>query len=214
MHLSMDKSHPQNQDKTLAHKDQEQGQLLTPFQRQLLQKSLLSDLPKHYLQRIEIMLLADRGNTQTQICETLGCSQGTARDWILMARSGQAHKWDDRPIGRPKAINDQYLERLQELAHQSPREFGYVFRHWTAQWLSKHLAKEFGIEISSRHINRLLKKMGLSTRPKKFNANQVKNQEQSNNSSIFIHNLSAASVPESISFGPFKPNPDFQLEMF
>lgn len=210
----MDKSYNQPQNEATLPKDRGQNKILTSFQRQLLQKSLLSNLPKHYLQRIEIMLLADQGKTQTQICETLGCSQGTARDWIIMARSGQAHKWDDRPVGRPKAINEQYIERLKELACQSPREFGYVFRHWTAQWLSKHLAKEFGIEISSRHINRLLKKMGLSTRPKKSNSNQVKNQEQSNGSNIFIHNLSATSAPRSINFGPFKPNPDFQIEMF
>jgi len=57
-------------------------------------------------------------------------------------------------------VNDQYLERLKELVSHSPRDYGYPFQRWTAQWLSKHL-KEFGIEVSDRHINRLLK-VGLS----------------------------------------------------
>ncbi|NJO94505.1 MAG: helix-turn-helix domain-containing protein, partial [Hydrococcus sp. RM1_1_31] len=139
---------------------------LTSFQQKLLQKSLEENLPEKYHQRIQIMLLANEGKTQAEICQMLGCCPATARHWILMARSGQAHNWQDSPLGRPQAVNDQYLERLRELASQSPRDYGYSFRRWTAQWLSKHLAKEFHVEVSDRHINRLLKQMGLSTRPK------------------------------------------------
>jgi transposase len=69
-------------------------------------------------------------------------------------------------LGRPKIVNHQYIERLKELVSSSPREYGYAFSDWTAQWLSKHLAKELGIQISDRHINRLLKQMGLSTKRK------------------------------------------------
>ena len=100
---------------------------LTSFQRQLLQKNLNDQLPWQYRQRIEIMLLADEGKTQSQICRTLGCSHATARTWILMAKSGQAHKWNDHPIGSPREVNEQYLERLKELATNSPTKFGYVF---------------------------------------------------------------------------------------
>ncbi len=142
----------------------QKGHYLTPFQRKLLQTSLQDDVTEQYRQRIQIMLLADEGKTKSQICEALGCSPGTARHWILMAKAGLAHNWHDSPLGRPKAVNDLYLERLKELVSQSPKEFGYAFQLWTAQWLSKHLTKEFGFEISPRHINRMLKDMGLSTR--------------------------------------------------
>jgi hypothetical protein len=52
------------------------------------------------------------------------------------------------------------------LASHSPRENGYPFQRWTAQWLGKHLEKELHIKVSPQHINRLLKQMGLSTRHK------------------------------------------------
>lgn len=149
------------------------NQYLTPKARRLLQKSLQSDLPKQYRQRIEIMLLADSGKSQAQICQALGCSQGTARYWISLARAGEAHNWNASPIGRPKTVNDQYLEQLKELVSHSPRDYGYSFGRWTAQWLSKHLAKELGIEISDRNVNLLLKKMGLSTRPKSDPAPEI-----------------------------------------
>jgi transposase len=162
------------------------GQYLTPFQRQLLLKNLETDLRLEYRRRIEIMLLADMGQSQTQICETLGCSQETARYWIGMAKSGQAHHWCDRPMGRPKAVNEQYLERLKELVSNSPREYGYPFQRWTAHWLNKHLAKEFGIQVSNCHITRLLKSMGLSTRHKKDQKTAV---DSSENSGITIRDL-------------------------
>lgn len=141
-----------------------QGHYLTPFQRKLLLKSLETDLRPEYRRRIQIMLLADIGQSQAQICEAVGCAQETARYWITMAQTGNAHNWCDRRMGRPKAVNEQYLTRLKELASHSPREYGYPFERWTAQWLSKHLAKELGIKVSNCHINRLLKEMGLSTR--------------------------------------------------
>jgi transposase len=158
---------------------------LTPFQRQLLLKNLETDLRLEYRRRIEIMLLADKGQSQTQICETLGCSQETARYWIGMAKSGQAHHWCDRPMGRPKAVNEQYLERLKELVSNSPREYGYPFQRWTADWLGKHLAKEFGIKVSNCHITRLLKSMGLSTRHK----NEQKTAVHSSQNGITIRDL-------------------------
>ncbi|BAZ83718.1 helix-turn-helix domain-containing protein [Sphaerospermopsis kisseleviana CS-549] len=104
-----------------------QGKFLTPFQRQLLQKNLEQDLPELSRQRIQIMLLADEGKTQTQIRKELGCCPATARHWIHIARSGMAHQWNSSPIGRPKIVNEQYLERLQQLINHSPREFGYSF---------------------------------------------------------------------------------------
>jgi transposase len=143
-----------------------QGLYLTPFQRKLLLKSLEADLRPEYRRRIEIMLLADTGQSQAQICKALGCSQETARHWIAMAQTGNAHNWGDRLMGRPKIVNEQYLERLKKLASNSPRDYGYPFERWTGQWLSKHLVKELGIKLSACHINRLLKEMGLSTRLK------------------------------------------------
>jgi transposase len=177
-----------------------QHQLLTPFQRKLLQKILEGDLTELYRQRIQIMLLAAEGKSQTKICEILGCSQGTARHWILMAQAGQAHNWNDSPIGRPKTVNDQYLERLKELASNTPRDYGYSFRRWTGQWLSKHLAKEFGIELSDRHINRLLKDIGLSTRPKPA---PVEDTTTQGGNRLSIRDLTETSVSVSPEFWPF-----------
>ncbi|MBD2774088.1 helix-turn-helix domain-containing protein [Iningainema sp. BLCCT55] len=121
------------------------GKYLTQFQRKLLQKILQEDLSQSYRRRIQIMLLADEGKSQTEICQILGCSPATARHWTHIARAGMAHQWQDCSIGRPKAANEQYLERLKELISSSSRDYGYSFGRWTANWLNKHLTKELGI---------------------------------------------------------------------
>jgi transposase len=140
--------------------------ILTPFQRRYLEGKLQeTDLNSQLRQRIAIMLLADEGKTQSEICRQLGCSTATAGRWILYAKAQKAHEYIEIPTGRPKTVTKQYLQRLQELVQSSPAEQGYAFRRWTADWLSKHLTKELGITVGDRHISRLLKKLGLSTVP-------------------------------------------------
>jgi transposase len=163
---------------------------LTPFQRKLLLKNLETNLRAEYRRRIEIMLLADAGKSQAEICKALGCCPETARYWIVIAQTGKAHLWDDRRIGRPKTVNDSYIVRLKELVSHSPREYGYSFGRWTAQWLGKHLAQELGTQVSSCHINRLLKEMGLSTRPKK---DMIEENQNIQNHKIRIQDLSQGS---------------------
>lgn len=172
----------------------DKGKYLTPFQRKLLDKTLQTKLHPKYRCRIKIMLLADMGYSKAQISKALGCTQETARYWIGQARAGQAHNWNDSPIGRPKVTNEQYIERLKQLVSNSPRDYGYSFQRWTGQWLSKHLNQELGIEVTPRHVNRLLKKMGLSTRCKAVNDSVTNSKD---NSSLILGELSSVSVPAS-----------------
>ena len=176
------------------------GQYLTPFQRQLLQKRLREELPQLYRQRIAIMLLADEGKSQTEICQTLGCCAATVRHWMHVARSGMAHQWQDCPKGRPKAVSDAYLEKLQELIGRSPREYGYSFRRWTVNWLCKHLADEFGVKLSDRHLKRLLKQLGLSTLPQPIS--KIQTLPASHAYKICIHDLDSAEITDNYEFIP------------
>lgn len=182
------------------------GKLLTPFQRKILQKSLQDNLIESYHQRIQIMLLADEGKTQAEICRTLGCCPATVRHWTHIARTGMAHQWQDCPIGRRKSVNEHHLERLKELVSNSPRNYGYPFRQWTGTWLSRHLAKEFGIDVTPQHINRLLKQMGLSTRPKSKSLEETTTQ-QTNSSQISISDLKSSKVGDSFEILPIQIAP-------
>jgi transposase len=167
------------------------GKFLTLFQHKLLQKSLQENLANHHRQRLLIMKLADEGKTQSEICKTLNCCSTTARHWILMAKMGMAHQWQEQPIGRPHTTNHQYRERLKELFNNSPQEHGYAFKKWTGYWLSRHLAKELNIEINERQINRILNQMGLSTRSKSKLDQEINPSVTTTNMHIIIQDLSS-----------------------
>jgi len=197
--MTNDNSEPKRSETNITF---QQYLLLSPFQRKLLQKTLQQDdLSEKYRQRIQIMLLADEGKTQTQICKQLGCSMVTARHWTMIAQSGQAHNWSNFPIGRPKLVNDEYLDRLEEIVNHSPRDYGYSFRLWTVNWLRKHLAKELGVEVSDRHLKRLLKQMGLSTRSQTSNVSENKTDE-ANSCKILIGDLKYQDISDSAEFVP------------
>ena len=175
---------------------------LTPFQRKLLEKSLQSESREKYRQRIQIMLLVDEGKKQGEICRLLGCCPATASRWIHLAKMGQAHRWKDNRIGRPKVVDEEILGRLKELVSHSPGDYDYPFKRWTAAWLSKHLVKEFGQTVSDRRINQLLKEMGLSTRPQ--SALTEENQHNnSNNNRLAIADLGNTTESEVHPFWSF-----------
>ncbi len=145
---------------------------LSSFQRQQLKKHLEIEKRPELRRRLEIMLAADEGHSQAEICKMLGCSRETARYWIAIAHIGQSHLWNQKGFGRPQKVTDEYRDRLRELVSHSPRDYRYSFQRWTGAWLSRHLVKELGITISARHVNALLKEMGLSTRLKPPNIHQ------------------------------------------
>ena len=113
------------QSKSCLNSPNQSVRFLRVFQRKYLEKNLtqgLSNNSTKYSQRIQIMLLADEGKTQTQICQELGCSQSTARHWMMMAKSGQPNRCNRHKVRRVQAVSEGYLQRLRELVTQSPRE--------------------------------------------------------------------------------------------
>jgi transposase len=165
-----------------------EGIYLTSFQRQMLRENIAKEVPDASRQRLEIMLLTDKGKTQAQICRILGCSAATANRWMQLTKAGLAHQYLDYPVGRPKLITDEYIEFLRELLQHSPKDYGYSFKTWTVSWLGKHIAKAKGIEVSHSHLKRVMRELGLSTRTK---SQQPPSQSRAN---ISIADLPASSI--------------------
>ena len=193
-----------------------EGKYLTSFQRKLLQKSCQQKITDKEHQRIQIMLLADEGQTQTQICQELGCCQATARHWIAQAKNSQAHNWKSNPIGRPTLVDEQYLQRLKFLVNKSPqevkvpnREYQYPFERWTAKKLSQHLDAELGINVTPQHLNRLLKQMGLSTRSSPHCLTKSKpvreSEPEDSTESIQISDLDSVLISDASEIWNFNP---------
>lgn len=109
--------------------------------------------------RIQIILLADEGKSQTEICQELKCSQATARHWISMSKSGDVKQWQENVAGPHQKLTSEHIQYLKYLVVRSPREFGYSLEKWTGSSLGEELRKKFGIPASRHLVNRYLKKI-------------------------------------------------------
>ncbi len=86
------------------------------------------------MRRAQTLLASSRGERAPKIAENLGCASQTARDAIndfnergmdsLTAKSS-------RPARTRDAFNKESAERLREMLHRSPREFGRESSLWT-----------------------------------------------------------------------------------
>jgi transposase len=88
------------------------------------------------LRRSQMLLASSRGDEVPQIAINLGCGEQTVRDAI--------HDFNERGLdalvagsSRPKrtrdAFDDDGAERLREMLHRSPREFGHDSSLWTLE---------------------------------------------------------------------------------
>ena len=171
----------------------EQDHQLLALLNKLIPEKLPGDITPEAHRRLEIILRTQLGQSQSKICREVGCTKETARYWMSIAQTSAISSWAENRVGRPRIVNDLYLESLRELVSHSPQKYGYSFKRWTAAWLSKHLAKELGISISDRHVNRLLKQMGLSTRGN----DSQQNRKSSTKTTITIKDLSPTLLSQS-----------------
>jgi transposase len=117
------------------------------------------------LRRCQILLASARGEWPSHIATEVGCSDQTVRNVLkrfeqegveacLMRRS-------NRPL-RPKTkIDEAALERLREMLHQSPRQFGKASSIWTlglaaevsfAEGITKDLVSDEAIRLAMRRL--------------------------------------------------------------
>lgn len=86
------------------------------------------------LRRCQILLPSARGERPRQIAAVVGCSDQTVRDAIrAFAAHGTAAltRRSSRPTTTHPAFDAVGAERLRELLHHSPREFGHNTSVWT-----------------------------------------------------------------------------------
>lgn len=97
------------------------------------------------LRRCQIVLASARGQTARQIAASLGCSDQWVRD-VVHAFNASGPTSLQRRSRRPHIVRVAFdvagCERLRELLHHSPREFGKPTSVWTLTLLAEVAAEE------------------------------------------------------------------------
>jgi len=104
-------------------------------ERQALQAGLRSS-QAFTLRRAQILLASARGEHTPAIAASLGCSDQTVRDAIHAfdrVGVGALTPGSKRPRTRHPAFDAAATERLRDLLHRSPHDFGHPTSLWTLE---------------------------------------------------------------------------------
>lgn len=136
---------------------------LTQDEHHQIQKGLRS--PNAFvLRRCQILLANARGERAPAIAHQLGCDDQTVRNVIKgFNATGLAvlQESSSRPHHLRTTFTEQGCQRLQDLLHRSPRDFGQDRSMWTLE-LAAQVSFEQGIittKVSDECVRRTLKRL-------------------------------------------------------
>jgi putative transposase len=120
-------------------------------------------------QRGRIVLLADAGETNSEIARQLDLDVETVRAWRARWLALQAVSWADLSVeerladlprsGRKAEITAEQVCQIVALACEAPAESGRPITQWTGREIAEEIVRRGIVEkISPRHASRLLKR--------------------------------------------------------
>jgi transposase len=122
------------------------------------------------LRRCQILLASERGENAYQIARSLGCDPQTVRNAIHRfneeGMEAALAKGSSRPPTVHAAFDSKRAEKLKDLLHRSPREFGKPSSLWTLD-MAAEASFEEGLtqkEVSGETIRATLARMGVRWR--------------------------------------------------
>ena len=136
---------------------------LTQDERQHIQQGLRSS-DAFVLRRCQILTASARGERAPAIALQLGCDDQTVRNVIHGFNTvglGVLQEGSSRPHRLRTAFTPEGAERLKDLLHRSPRDFGHERGTWTLE-LAARVSFEQGIidhEVSDESVRRALKRL-------------------------------------------------------
>lgn len=119
------------------------------------------------VRRSEIILASERKETARKIARRLYCDDETVRNVIkqfntdgLDVLKAKSH----RPHTIKSTITDKNIDRLKDILHQSPRNYGKETSLWTLNLLAEvsYSEKVLETQISGEAIRQALKRFGIS----------------------------------------------------
>lgn len=121
------------------------------------------------MRRSHILLASAEGQTPQQIAQRLHCGDQTVRNVIRAFERegiGCLQEKSHRPLHDPSVFDAAGLQRLEEMVHRSPRDFGLATSLWTLPLLAEVCFQEKIVvrPISYEAVRRGLLKLGINWR--------------------------------------------------
>jgi transposase len=153
---------------------------LTTVQKNSL-KSLMKNTTtdKRNYRRLLAVIQKSNGRTFEDISKEHGVSIRTVQRWISAYLKTGTKGLEIKKKGSTKSrITDEDREIILSVLFNDPNIFGYIRNTWSLRSLAKCLTEELDIPISFRHLQRILKDMGIRCKRPKLELEHGPNYEK------------------------------------
>lgn len=124
----------------------------------LLVQAVSGSDEQRYLHRLTCVLLVSRGRSCDEVAHWFGISARSVERWAhAYAELGCKGLKDHHAGGRPALLSPDVMRRLDEEISSAPSALGYLEPTWTGVLVARHLATHFGVHLSIRHCQRMLR---------------------------------------------------------
>jgi transposase len=127
--------------------------------------------------RLLALALVMEGSTRTVAARSAGMDRQTLRDWVIRYNAEGVEGLRDRlRPGRPGQLSEAQLAELARLVEAGPDIDMHGVVRWRCVDLQAQIKQRFEVEISERHVGRLLKRLKftrLSVRPRHPEADEA-----------------------------------------
>lgn len=130
--------------------------------------------------RLLALALVLDGSSRTAAARACGMDRQTLRDWVHRYNAeGITGLCDRARSGRPPQLSPAQLGELARLVEAGPDAVLHGVVRWRCVDLQGEIKQRFGVEITERHVGRLLRRLGftrLSVRPRHPRADEAAQQ--------------------------------------
>lgn len=120
--------------------------------------------------RLLAIALVLEGASRTEAARSAGMDRQTLRDWVIRYNEEGVTGLCDRPRpGRPPRLGAAQLAELKQLVEDGPEVSVHGVVRWRCVDLQAQIKERFDVEVSERHVGRLLRRLAftrLSVRPR------------------------------------------------
>lgn len=141
--------------------------LNTKEDRSLWELTQATEIPQKVKERVQVLRLSSRGWKVEKIAVYMKWSKTTVRRTLKRWQAqGEKGLWDKPRIGRPKKWQSVDLEVVESALKEE--------RSYSSRQLCQILSQERKLELSERHLRRILKKKLLMEKNKSFNKGEAR----------------------------------------
>jgi transposase len=148
---------------------------LGPVSTNALKKAFVSEKNGRAKARLHAAFLRRQGKKEEEIAGTLGVTKSAVSKWLnKLHDNGLKGAMPVKQTGRPKRLSTEQLKLLRADLLKNPAKHGHQETFWNTKLVQEHVKQKFGVTFVSRHMTRLLHKLGFSLqkpRPSEYRAN-------------------------------------------